>query len=185
MVFGMNGVEWDYVEIRYIEGVGFFPFKPMLEFEKCLCVNGASYCDEVLDDVVKHETLMKLIDRAEYIYQFENANNLYGHFLFIGLALRFQNEIIPITFYGLGYDEYKDKYIVDKWGFYWANTFVLEERVDLTKEEIKKKIEERRKEVKKLAKEHKQSKTGKLYEAIASLTDQDGAITLMEDFELF
>jgi len=68
--------EEEYVEIREIPGVGKVEFKPELTFEKVLCLNGASYCEEVLYDFVKHETLMKLIDKAEYVYEFTESRNL-------------------------------------------------------------------------------------------------------------
>ena len=175
-------MKMEYVEVKEIDGRK-VEFRPTLDFEKALCMHGASYCEEVLYDRVKHETLMKLIDRAEYIYQFAEDRNLYGRFLFVGLALRYKNELIPITFYGLGYHEERDNYLVDTWQFYWSNYFMLERRVNLSKEEIKRIIEEKRKEIKKIAEGHKQSTRGKLFSAIADLTDDDAALTILEDLE--
>ena len=173
-----------YVERVYIPEVGEIELEPTLDYEKALCHYGASYIDEVLYDRVKHETLMKLIDRAEYIYYFNESSNDYGRFLFIGLALRYNNELIPITFYGLGYHELRDKYLVDEWFFYLSNYFMLERRVNMSKEEIKKIIEQKRKELKEIAKNHKPSKRGILFSEIADLTDEDGALSIFEDLDL-
>jgi len=172
-------------ESEFIEKVGEVEFKPILEFEKALCANGASYVNEVLQNRVKHETFLKLLDSAEFIYYFDEDRNLYGDFLFVGLALRYNERLIGVTFYGLGLHEMREEYITDYWFFYWSNDFELEKRVNMSKEEIKAIIEQKREEIKRLAKDHEQTEKGELFTAIAELTDEDGAYSLMQEMDLF
>jgi len=155
-----------------------------LEYEECLIENGASK-REVLFDRVSEETLRKLIRRAKRIYYLKESSNLYGEFLFIGLLFDYKGEEIAITFYGLGYHEGRDRYFIDEWHFYWdANFDVFKDKYteSYSVEEVLEKIRERKEEIIEEAKEHKQSREGRIFEEIADLSDDDAALIFMEDY---
>lgn len=114
----------------------------------------------------------------------EDYNN-YGEFIFIDLTImdseRWPDHPETITFYGLGYHERADKYIVDQWSFFDAN-----ERSPrpISKSSALSRINARKREIEQEAKDYKQSGRGRLFEHLADMSDDDGASTFMDDMDI-
>ena len=82
----------------------------------------------------------------------------------------------------LPYHEYRERWIADSWQ--WYDNYLPEKRQnDVPKDEALSQIKERESYVRANATPPDQSKRAQLYELVADLTDEDGALTELEDFE--
>ena len=141
----------------------------------------------------KHEQLYSRISNARFqtflddenttIHRIETSSNDYGEFLFITVSREIGAARRLVTFYGLGEHEHRERWYVDEWFYYRANPFpeVLEQQLD--REEAQKLIRERRDDIAPYVGQRSQSGRGRLFEMIADLTDDDGAIAEMEDLD--
>ena len=122
------------------------------------------------------ENVIKLIDMADRVVGCKRDYNSYGEFRFI--TLEFSGNLY--TLWGLGYHEYRDSYKVKFWSYYDST---LDKPQSLDKEGVKEIIRKEYEEYKEYAKEHKQSDRGKLFSIVAALTDEDGAMSFIEDLD--
>ncbi len=115
------------------------------------------------------------------VHDIEEGYNNYGDFLFVTVSRQAGERRICVSFYGYGYHEYRERWFTDEWHFYRANNFPerLERHIPL--EEARERIERRRASIAPYAKEEPQSEQGQLFELLADLTDDDGALVEMED----
>ena len=130
---------------------------------------------EKLFDRVSHERLIEFINnRKNKIVDFKRDSNSYGEFLFV--TLQFPQDLY-MTFYGAGFDDNRDKYILDYWRFYDGS----KKEGNFKKKKVLSEIETERKNLEALTKDHKQSLGGKIFSIVADLTDEDGAIAEFDD----
>ena len=87
-----------------------------------------------------------------------------------------------LTFFGLGFHEPRDRWLLDDWFWYGASLRDKKER-PLPKEAALALIEARRQAVLGYAAGQIQTERGKLFEMIADLTDDDGALAELEDLD--
>ncbi len=128
-----------------------------------------------------------LEDERTAIHRVELSANNYGEFLFVTLS---QPEAVSqpvgerksvVTMFGLGYHEYRERWLTEEW--FWYEAFSHSELLEqtMTKEEVEEILRERREEISPYLADRVQSRRGKLFEMLADLTDDDGAIAEMED----
>jgi len=122
-----------------------------------------------------------LSDPQTRIHQAQLSSNDYGEFLFVTVSREAENERTLLTFYGYGYHDYRERWITETWSWYQSRPHGAEDDDQLTVEEVRTILEERRAAIAPYLANETQTKRGKLYEMIADLTDDDGAITDMED----
>lgn len=137
---------------------------------------------EILWDRISHsrfETILK--DEQTSIHNVHLDRNNYGEFLFVTTSRPVGEGRSALTFFGLGFHEPRDRWMVDDW--VWYETSVEGKNATLDKDEALSVIEERRAEVKQYAAGHDQSQRGRLFETIADMTDDDGALAEFEDLE--
>jgi hypothetical protein len=122
-----------------------------------------------------------LDDEQTTIHRLEESSNSYGEFLFVTVSRMAGDQRRLVTFYGLGEHEHRERWYVDEWFYYRAHPFpdVLEQQVD--REKAEKLIQRRRDDIAPYVDQRPQSGRGKLFEMIADLTDDDGAIAEMDD----
>jgi hypothetical protein len=88
-----------------------------------------------------------------------------------------------VTFWGLGYHEYRERWFTDEW--FWYRAFsrpeLLEQTVD--KATARQLLEERRESIRPHMGSQRQSDRGRLFEILAELTDEDGALAELEDLD--
>ena len=79
------------------------------------------------------------------------------------------------------FHEYRDRWFTDEW--HWYQTYVNSEscKGEISKSDAVKQIEERKDEILPYAEKSIQSEAGYLFETIADLTDDDGAIAEFDD----
>lgn len=109
------------------------------------------------------------------------AENDYGDFLFVTLSRPANNARIFMTFYGLGYHEYRERWITQEWYWYQATATpeVLEKRIELG--EALGQILTRIDEIKPRIRLNSQTAKGQFFETLAELTDEDFAMSELED----
>lgn len=143
---------------------------------------------EKLFDRVSDARFQELLeDERTVIHRIELSANNYGEFLFVtvslpGAASRPVGERKSVvTMFGLGYHEYRERWLTDEW--FWYEAFSRRELIEQTipREEVEEILRERKAEIAPYISRQTQSGRGKLFEMIADLTDDDGAVAEMED----
>jgi hypothetical protein len=104
-----------------------------------------------------------------------------GEFVFITVSRSEEGRQQLWTLYGLGFHDYRERWYTDEWAFYRTDPFpkTLEQRT--SREEVDELLRARREEIAPYAAKNTQTSRGKLFEMLAELTDDDGAIAEMED----
>lgn len=135
--------------------------------------------NESLFDRVSDDQLKEIV-RENTVVSCKVDSNSYGRFLFVKVKVEKDGKIGLITFYGLGWHEYRDKYFVDVWHHYTDYNIYDDLNLEpINTEKVLEKIEKRRTEIKERAKGHKQSKNGKLFSELADVADDDGAYSML------
>ena len=88
-----------------------------------------------------------------------------------------------LTFYGLGFHQYRERWITDVWSWYEGSELSKVREQRLNREAVEQLIAQRQQEIAPYLNQATQSSRGKLYEFLADLTDEDGAIAELEDLE--
>lgn len=137
---------------------------------------------EVLYDRISHERFMALIQAIEtVVHQLQVSANNYGEFLFVTTSRTIGDERYRLTFWGLGYHEYRERWLSQEWFWYQGTENAVRDEQHISKDAALEQIEARRQALPSLSEPEPQSKRGKLFEFLADLTDEDGAYSELED----
>lgn len=133
-------------------------------------------------DKVSHARFLEFLDDPKTkVHRIEESTNSYGEYLFVTVSRPGSKKRILVTFYGLGYHEYREKWIAEDWYWYESVQSSLIAQLTIARDEAKRIIEERYREVKAYAQQDTQTRQGQLFEMLADLTDEDGAWAEMQD----
>lgn len=133
---------------------------------------------------VSQERFEELIsDDQTIIHEIKDSTNSFGEFLFVTTSRPGDQGRISMTFYGLGFHEYRERWITDEWFWYQANPFPEMLRNKVEKAEARELLEERTRTIEPDIRVDSQTERGVLFEMLAELTDEDGALAEMEDLE--
>ena len=80
-------------------------------------------------------------------HQIELSTNNYGEFLFVATSRGAGGKRVCVTFFGLGYHDYRERWISDEWFWYRANEFPEVLKREVSKEEVEEVLRERRAEI--------------------------------------
>jgi hypothetical protein len=139
---------------------------------------------EQLFDRVSHERLLEFLDdETTTVHRVEESYNNYGEFMFIKLSRPGQERRIWMTFWGLGHHEQRERWLVDEWFFYRPNVFPGDEDETLDSTEVRQLLHDRHEMVQGYARQTTQSERGKLFEMLADMIDEDGAMAEMQDLD--
>jgi hypothetical protein len=122
-----------------------------------------------------------LEDEATRIHRVELAANNYGEFAFVTLSREAGGQRALMSFWGLGYHEHRERWITDHWRWYRANQFPATLKQQVSLEEAQEMLEQRRVDIAPYVEEAAQSARARLYELLADMTDEDGALAEIED----
>ena len=125
-----------------------------------------------------------LEDKLTLIHRIEASHNNYGEFLFITTSRPGVKERICMTFYGLGFHEHRERWITDEWFWYQSNLTPEIFAKQLSREEVQSQLEERRSSIASEIGMPAQSDRGRLFEMLADLMDEDGALAELEDLDM-
>ena len=137
---------------------------------------------EILFYRITHKRFLEILqDPKNKIHTVEDSGNTYGEFLFITISRDNYERQLMVTFYGLGFHEYRDRWFTDEW--HWYPTFTNPEscKGEISKDDAVRQVEVRREEILPYADKATQSEAGHFFEILADLTDDDGAIAEFDD----
>ncbi|MBA3920550.1 MAG: hypothetical protein H0X31_02105 [Nostocaceae cyanobacterium] len=136
---------------------------------------------ENLYDQVSHVRFMALVLQPDMdIHEVKEDSNSFGEYLFVTLSCRTEQPKRLLTFWGLGYHDHRERWIVDSWQWFESQRN-MNGLPQIDKEEANAQIKEREAFVRTNATPNAQSPRGQLYEVIADLTDEDSALSELED----
>lgn len=123
-------------------------------------------------------------DEQTQIHHIEIAENTFGEFLFVTLSREANGKRIYITFWGLGFHDQREQWITDSWRWHETTPMSTQEaNTSSSKTEAEQQIEARRDEVSGQVDDTAPSQRAILFSMLADLTDEDGALTEIEDLE--
>jgi hypothetical protein len=112
------------------------------------------------------------------------STNTFGEFLFLTASRGVGQQRVCMTFYGLGYHEYRERWISEEWFWYQSQESTVDVRTKLSGEEVNEKLEQRLAEISPLLGQDTQTEIGQMFEQFADLTDDDAALAEMQDLGL-
>jgi len=112
------------------------------------------------------------------------STNTFGEFLFLTASRGSGPQRVYMTFYGLGYHDYRERWISKEWFWYQSQESQVETQFKLTFEEVTEKLEQRLAVISPFLDQDTQTEIGWMFEQLADLTDEDGALVEMEDLGL-
>ena len=140
-----------------------------------------SEAEKLMERISTNRLKMLLDDQGTTIHKAEVSSNSYGEFLFIMISCRQAEKQQVLTFYGYGLHEYRERWFTDEWAWYESQAFPETLEAHLTRQEIEELLQARHDEIAPYAAETTQTGRGRLFEALAELTDDDAAIAEMDD----
>lgn len=136
---------------------------------------------EKLYDNISHIRFIELVTQPDVdIHEVKEDSNSFGEYLFVTVSCRSEQPKKLYTFWGLGYHEYRERWISDTWQWYESQQRPSKKAV-LQKEKAITQITGRESYVRANAAPTQQSHQAQLYELMADLTDEDGALAELED----
>lgn len=136
---------------------------------------------EKLYDNVSHKRLLALMMQPDIdVHEVEPSSNSFGEYLFVTLSCRAEQPKKLWTFWGLGYHEYRERWITDSWQWFESYRQAGEMPI-IPKQEAYNQINERESFVRAQVNPAKPSRSAQMYELLAEFTDEDGALAELED----
>ena len=89
-----------------------------------------------------------------------------------------------MTFWGLGFHEYRERWIHQEWFWHQTPASMVDPLEEVTKEEALARLRARQSEISRYLNDDEQSEQGRMFEAMADMTDDDGALAEMQDLGL-
>jgi hypothetical protein len=124
-----------------------------------------------------------LKDEQTIVHDIKESSNEFGDFLFVTASRPAKQGRISMTFYGFGFHEARERWITKEWFWYQASPYPELLRQRLEKTEAEEMIKQRLESISPFCNQNTQSPRGNLFEILADLTDEDGALAEMEDLE--
>jgi len=137
---------------------------------------------ERLWDRVGHERFLQILtDSQTTVHALEESHNNYGEYLFVTLSRPGTHQRIFLTFYGLGYHEYRERWVYQEWYWHESGRGAQLAQKSVSLQDARWLIEARYHEIQDQARQAEQSNRGRIFELLADLTDEDGAWAEMQD----
>lgn len=124
-----------------------------------------------------------LADDATAIHRLELAANSFGEFLFVTASRPTQAGRQAVSFYGLGFHEYRERWLQREWYWYTADLQAEQMEHKMDKDEALEILRQRRAALAPYFTTDAQTHRGQLYELLADLLDEDGALSELQDWE--
>jgi len=124
-----------------------------------------------------------LDDEATTVHRIEESYNNYGEFAFVTLSRPGQGRRVLITFWGAGYHEYRERWLMEEWHWHLSNPYPEWMEQDISRDEAKAQLQERLAAIRPDVNQAMPTKQGKLFELLADLTDEDAAYIEMQDLD--
>ena len=137
--------------------------------------------EKLFNQMSEHRFQQLLADEQTTIHTVRPDSNSFGEFLFITVSRPEAGQRQFWTFYGCGYHEFRERWYSQEWAWFQDHPFAETTARRISREEAEALLQARRDEIAPDAHEAIQTGRGKLFEIIADLTDEDGALAEMDD----
>jgi len=138
--------------------------------------------EENLWSSLSYDRIKEILLRPEIrVLSFSLSENSYGRFWFLTIDTKDSRD--KIVFHGLGHHELRNRYILDKFDYYCPCKFP-EEKIDvLDKDTIINKLEAEYVKFKRYCQANplERDSHDKMFEQLADMSDDDAALSMMED----
>ena len=127
-----------------------------------------------------------IFDDKTTIHTARIDSNNYGEFVFLTVSRPKAQGREAICFWGGGFHEPRDRWILGEWFWHRANQFPATMKRKVSQAEVEEILSERQTEIAPYAEKHEQSRRGQMFEdlaELAELTDDDAMLTEMDDFD--
>jgi len=124
-----------------------------------------------------------ILDNKTQVHTIEVSSNTYGEFLFVTTSRPAVQSRICMTFYGLGFHEYRERWITDEWFWYQISPDIDLLKQQISSQEAKEMVQQQSEIIWPHVRLDMQTDRGRLFEMLADLTDDDGAFAEMEDID--
>lgn len=124
-----------------------------------------------------------LNDPKTTVHQVHLDHNSFGEYLFVSLSRVVDGQHYGLTCYGLGFHEQRERWLTEVW--YWYENHPIDSRYHQTipKTEALRLIQERQAEIAS-SENPALSDRALLFALLADLTDEDGALTELDDLDM-
>lgn len=122
-------------------------------------------------------------DEQTRVHSIREDGNNYGEFLFVTVSRTVSDQTASVSFFGLGFHDHRERWFTKEWFWYENHPVSNVLRETLPKDEAKVLIQERRGQIQPYVTDAQQSSRAKLFEIIADLSDDDGALSELGDWE--
>lgn len=144
-------------------------------------VFGITECEDLYNRVTDRRFEEILADERITIHEISEDYNNYGEFLFVHVSRPAGDRRISVCFYGIGFHEHRERWYTDQWFWYRANNFPERLNQTIPKDEAEEMIKKRRAEIASYVTDQPRSPRARLFEFLADITDEDGALAELED----
>ena len=117
-------------------------------------------------------------------HKIELNTNTFGEFMFLTTSRGSGPLRVCMTFYGLGFHEYRERWISEEWFWYQAQENLVDIQSKMTIEEVAEQLKQRLADISTYLGQDTQTEIGWMFEQLADLTDEDGALAEMQDLGL-
>jgi hypothetical protein len=136
--------------------------------------------EEVTRFRVTGERLKEILASQNTIpHNLKLSTNAFGEFLFLTTSRGIGQQRIYMTFYGLGYHKYRERWISEEWFWYQSNESAVDFSSPISGEEVIEQLEQRLTEISPNFDEDTQTERGRIFEHLADLFDDDSALAGM------
>ena len=118
------------------------------------------------------------------IHEIKLSSNNYGEFLFLTTSRGVGLKRTCMTFWGLGYHEYRERWIYEEWFWYQTSSELVDLQQKVSQEDAMAKLEHRRRGISPHLGQGAQTEQGRMFEALADMTDDDAAFSEMQGIGL-
>jgi hypothetical protein len=122
-----------------------------------------------------------LHDELTVIHNIQESSNNYGEFIFVTTSRQSDQRRTGMTFFGLGFHEYRERWFTNEWYWYQANIQPQMMGQQIPKDEVDELLKARLEIIEPYVDSSSQSERGRLFELLADLTDEDGALAELQD----
>jgi hypothetical protein len=139
---------------------------------------------ERLFDRVTDERFRALIeDERTTIHKVELSSNSYGEFLFVTASRPAGESRAVAVFWGYGFHDYRERWLKDEWFWYESPAYSDTMEQTLSREEAQERLKQRLEEIAPYLGDQQQTERARIFEMLADLSDEDGALADLEEME--
>jgi len=124
-----------------------------------------------------------LADENTKVHTITESSNTFGEFIFVTTSRPRNQGRICMTFYGYGFHEYRERWLINEWFWYQATAHTDLLREQIPKDDAQEKLQGHWENIKPHIRLDTQTERGRLFEMLADLTDDDGALAEFDDLE--